>query len=69
MEIIKAIRKHLIKLLILNLILVPFMVFAPVIFFGLPLSLIWRNPHENFSGLAQLFFWTGPLDVETVAGA
>jgi hypothetical protein len=61
MEIIKAILKHLIKLLILNLILVPFMVLAPAILVVLPLVLIFDNLSGDFSGLAQFFFWTGPL--------
>jgi hypothetical protein len=61
MEIIRAIWRHLVTLLILNLILVPFMTLAPVGFFVLPLVMIARNPHDDFSGLAQFFFWTGPL--------
>lgn len=61
MEIIKAIWRHLIKLLILNVILVPFMVLAPVGFVVLPLALIAAHPHDDFSGLAQLFVWVGPL--------
>jgi hypothetical protein len=61
MEILKAIWRHLIKLLILNLILVPFMVLAPAILVVLPLLLILDNPSGDFPGLAQLFFWTGPL--------
>lgn len=61
MELIRAIWRHLIKLLILNLILVPFMVLAPVGFVVLPLALIAAHPQDNFSGLAQFFVWTGPL--------
>ena len=61
MAIITAIWRHLIKLLILNLILVPFMVLAPAILVVLPLVLIFDSPGGDFSGLAQFFFWTGPL--------
>ncbi len=50
MEIITAIWRHLIKLLILNLILVPFMVLAPAILVVLPLVLIFDNPSGDFSG-------------------
>jgi len=52
--------RHLIKLLLLNLTLVPLMVVAPVGLFVVPLVLIAKNPHD-LSGLAQLCFWFGPL--------
>jgi len=61
MEIIRTIWTYLIKLVVLNLLLMPFMLLAPVIFFGFPLFLTWRNPHGDFSGLAQLCFWLGPV--------
>jgi hypothetical protein len=61
MGFIKSAVKELVVLLALNIVLVPFMVFAPLIFAVLPLVLIARNPHDDFSGLAQFFFWTGPL--------
>jgi len=60
-EILGAMWRSLIRMLVLNLILVPFMVLAPAIFVVLPLVLIVAHPHDNFSGLAQLFVWTGPL--------
>ena len=34
---------------------------APVVLAALPLVLIAKNPNDDFSGLAQLFFWTAPL--------
>jgi hypothetical protein len=61
MGFIKSAVKELVVLLALNIVLVPFMVLAPVGFFVLPLVLIARNPQDNYSGLAQLLFWTGPL--------
>jgi hypothetical protein len=61
MEIIRAIWRNVVDLLVLNLILVPFMVLAPVGLVVLPLVLIAKNSNDDFSGLAQLFLWTAPL--------
>ena len=58
---IRAIWRNIVNLLVLNLILVPFMVLAPLVLVLLPLVLIAKNPNDDFSGLAQLFVWTAPL--------
>ena len=58
---IRAICRNVVELLVLNLILVPFMVLAPIVLVVLPLVLIAKNPNDDFSGLAQTFFWTAPL--------
>lgn len=34
---------------------------APVILVVLPLRLIWQNPNQDLTWLAQTFFWTAPL--------
>ncbi len=57
---IRAIWRNVVGLLVLNLILVPFMVLAPIVLVVLPLVLIAKNPNDDFSGLAQTFFWTAP---------
>ena len=49
----KGIARFLIQILVLNIVLVPLMVFGPVLFL-IPFPLIAANPHDNFSGLAQL---------------
>lgn len=61
MEIIRANWRNAVELLVLNLILVPFMVLAPVGLVVLPLFLVAKNPSDDFSGLAQLFVWTVAL--------
>jgi hypothetical protein len=61
MEIIRAIWRSLIRMLILNAILVPFMVLGPVVFFVLPLALIYHNPDASYTWLAELFVFTAPL--------
>ena len=58
---IRAIWRNIVELLVLNFILVPFMVLAPLVLVVLPLVLIAKNPNDDFSGLAQLFVWTAPL--------
>lgn len=60
-EIIKAIWRNVVELLVLNLILAPFMVLARVGLVILPLVLIAKNPNYDFSGLALLFVWAAPL--------
>jgi hypothetical protein len=57
MEIIKAIWRNVVELLVLTLILA----LAPVGLVVLPLVLIATNPNDDFSRLAQLFVWTAPL--------
>ena len=56
----KGILKFLIRMLVLNIVLVPLMVLGPL-FFVIPFFCIASNPQDNFSGLAQLYFWLGPL--------
>ena len=56
---LKGIVKGLIGLVVLNIVLVPCMLLAPVGFVALPL--IAAHPHDDLSGLAQLWFWLAPL--------
>lgn len=34
---------------------------VPAILIALPLYLIWQNPSQDLTWLAQIFFWTAPL--------
>ena len=61
MEMIRAIWRNVVELLVFILILVPCMTVAPVGLVVLPLVLIAKNPNDDFAGLAQIFFWTAPL--------
>jgi hypothetical protein len=45
---------------VLNIVLIPLMVLGPL-FYVVPFLCIVANPQDNFSGLAQLYFWLGPL--------
>lgn len=56
----KGIVRFLVRMLVLNIVLLPLMVLGPL-FYVIPFFCIVANPHENFSGLAQLYFWLGPL--------
>jgi hypothetical protein len=56
----KGILKFLIRMLVLNIVLVPIMVLGPLLYV-IPLFCIAANPQDDFSGLAQLYFWVGPL--------
>jgi hypothetical protein len=56
----KGIVRFLIRMFVLNLVLVPIMVLGPLLYV-IPLFCIAANPQGNFSGLAQLYFWLGPL--------
>jgi hypothetical protein len=47
-------------MLVLNIVLVPIMVLGPLLYV-IPFWCIVANPQDNFSGLAQLYFWVGPL--------
>jgi hypothetical protein len=47
-------------MLVLNIVLLPLMVLGPL-FYVIPFFCIAANPQDNFSGLAQLYFWLGPL--------
>jgi hypothetical protein len=60
MEFLKGIAKSLVELLVLNIVLVPIMVLGPLLYV-IPFFCIVANPLDNFSGLAQLYFWLGPL--------
>ena len=48
------------EMLLLNILLVPPMVFFPALCL-LPPLLVWRSPGEDWSGFAQLLFWFGPF--------
>jgi hypothetical protein len=56
----KAIVRFLVRMLVLNIVLLPLMVLGPL-FYVIPFFCIAANPQDNFSGLAQLYFWLGPL--------
>jgi hypothetical protein len=60
MEFLKGVAKGLVGLIALNIVLVPIMVLGPL-FYVIPFFCIVANPQDNFSGLAQLYFWLGPL--------
>ena len=52
--------RFLIRLVLLNIVLVPLMVLGPL-FYLLPFTLIAVSPRSNFSWLAQAYIWLGPL--------
>ena len=56
----KGIVRFLIRMFVLNIVLIPLMVLGPL-FYVVPFLCIVANPQDNFSGLAQLYFWVGPL--------
>ena len=56
----KGIVRFLVRMLVLNIVLVPIMVLGPLLYV-IPFFCIATNPQDNFSGLAQLYFWLGPL--------
>ena len=56
----KGIVRFLVRMLVLNMVLLPIMVLGPLLYV-IPLFCIAANPQDNFSGLAQLYFWLGPL--------
>jgi hypothetical protein len=60
LEFLKGIAKSLIGLIALNIVLVPIMVLGPMLYV-IPFFCIVANPQDDFSGLAQLYFWVGPL--------
>ena len=60
MEFLKAIARSLVGLIVLNIVLVPIMVLGPLLYV-IPFFCIAANPQDDFSGLAQLYFWVGPL--------
>ena len=52
--------RFLVRMIVLNIVLVPIMVLGPLLYV-IPFFCIVANPQDNFSGLAQLYFWLGPL--------
>jgi hypothetical protein len=56
----KGILRFFIRMLMLNIVLVPIMVLGPLLYV-IPFFCIVANLEGNFSGLAQLYFWLGPL--------
>jgi hypothetical protein len=60
MEFLKGIAKSLVGLLVLNIVLVPIMMLGPLLYV-IPFFCIVANPQDDLSGLAQLYFWLGPL--------
>jgi hypothetical protein len=55
----KGIVRFLVRMLVLNIVLLPLMVLGPL-FYVIPFFCIAANPQDNLSGLAQLYFWLGP---------
>ena len=60
MELIRIVVRNLTYFLLLNAVLLPLMVLGPL-FYVIPFFCIVANPQDSFSGLAQLYFWLGPL--------
>ena len=60
MEFLKGIVRSLVGLFVLNIVLVPIMVLGPLLYV-IPFFCIVANPQDDFSGLAQLYFWLGPM--------
>jgi hypothetical protein len=60
MELIRIVVRNLAYFLLVNAVLVPIMVLGPLLYV-IPFFCIVANPQDNFSGLAQLYFWLGPL--------
>jgi hypothetical protein len=56
----KGIVRFLVQMLVLNIVLVPIMVLGPLLYV-IPFFCIAANPQDDFSGLAQVYFWLGPL--------
>jgi len=56
----KGIVRFLVQMLVLNIVLVPIMVLGPLLYV-VPFFCIVANPQDDFSGVAQLYFWLGPL--------
>jgi hypothetical protein len=56
----KGIVRFLVRMLVLNIMLVPIMVLGPLLCV-IPFFCIVANPQGDFSGLAELYFWLGPL--------
>jgi hypothetical protein len=60
MELIRIVVRNLTYFLLLNAVLLPIMVLGPLLYM-IPFFCIVANPQDDFSGLAQLYFWLGPL--------
>ena len=60
MELIRIVARNLTYFLLLNAVLLPIMVLGPLLYV-IPLFCIAANPQDDFSVLAQLYFWVGPL--------
>jgi hypothetical protein len=60
MEALRSMGRFLVRLVLLNIVLVPLMVLGPL-FYLLPFPLIAASPRSNFSWLAQAYIWLGPL--------
>ena len=56
----KGIVRFLVRMIVLNIVLVPIMALGPLLYV-IPFFCIVANPQDDFSGLAQLYFWVGPL--------
>jgi hypothetical protein len=60
MEFLKCVAKGLVGLIVLNIVLMPIMVLGPLLYV-IPFFCIVANPQDDLSGIAQLYFWLGPL--------
>lgn len=56
----KALFAYITRLIVLNIVLIPLMMFGPL-FYVLPLLLVVIVPNMSVSCLAELYFWLGPL--------
>jgi len=61
MKLVESFVRGLVTLAIANIILIPLMVFAPVIYLTLPFYSFVTNPGIDLSSLAFVLFWLGPL--------
>jgi hypothetical protein len=61
MKLVDGFVRGLVSLAIANIILVPLMMFAPVIYLTLPFYSLVTNPSIDLPSLAFVLFWIGPL--------
>jgi|HubBroStandDraft_5_1064220.scaffolds.fasta_scaffold53546_2 hypothetical protein len=57
----KGIVRFLIRMVVLNIVLVPLMALAPLAFVTLPFVAIYNHPYANFAGLGEMLFVIGPV--------
>jgi hypothetical protein len=57
----KGIVRFLVRMLVLNIVLLPLMALAPVMFVTLPFIAVHNHPYDNFAALGEMLFVLGPL--------